>query len=159
VPLISEPDLPWLCAAADLASRARSPVLRESRNREIELVPDPELPGRLVGEFTQLWRGLAIIGANEDQARPVIHAALLGGIPKQRRNALGVLLADEGGVRTMQVAVRTRTPETTIRRSLEDLAALGVVDSDQGEREAYRANYWAPTEDTHRQWAVLQTGT
>jgi hypothetical protein len=157
VPKIHKPDLAWLCAAADLASRARSPVIRESRNREIELVPEPELPARLVGEFTQLWRGLALIGANEDQARTVIHAALLGGIPKQRRNALGVLLADEGGVRTVQVAVPTRTPEATIRRSLEDLAALGVVDSDQGEREVWRADYWAPTEDTRRLWAALQT--
>lgn len=156
VPLISDPDLAWLCAAADLASRARSPVLRESRNREIELVPEPELPARLVGEFTQLWRGLATIGATEDQARTVIHAALLGGIPKQRRNALVGLLADEGGVRTVQVAVRTRTPEATIRRSLEDLAALGVVDSDQGEREVWRADYWAPNDDARRQWAIIQ---
>jgi len=156
VPLISEPDLAWLCAAADLASRARSPVLRESRNREIELVPDPELPARLVGEFTQLWRGLALIGATEDQAREVIHAALNGGIPKQRRMALAVLLDDEGGVRTVQVAVRTRTPESTIRRSLEDLAALGVVDSDQGDREAWRADYWSPTEATRTLWLQIK---
>jgi hypothetical protein len=156
VPKIHKPDLDWLCAAADLASRARSPVLCESRNREIELVPEPELPARLVGEFTQLWRGLALIGATEEQARQVIHAALLGGIPKQRRIALLVLLNDHGGVRTVQVAARTRTPETTIRRSLEDLAALGLVDSDQGEREVWRADYWAPTSTTRALWVVIE---
>jgi len=33
-------------------------------------------------------------------------------------------------------------PTGAIWRSLQDLAALGVVDFDQGEREVWRADYW-----------------
>ena len=108
---LSEANIAWLVAAADLASHARSPVLRDSRSRDIELVPEPELPARLVGEFSQLHQGLKLIGADPDHSMQVIRAAVLGGIPKQRRNALLALLADDGGVRTVQVAARTRTPE------------------------------------------------
>ena len=50
---------------ADLVSRARSPVIRDSYRREIELVPDSEAPGRIVGALARILTGLRLIGVEE----------------------------------------------------------------------------------------------
>jgi hypothetical protein len=152
---ISAPDSEWLIAAADLASRARSAVPRDSRTRDIELVPDPELPARLMGEFSSLWRGMGLIGASRAQAQALILGALLGGIPKVRRRALLVLLEGEQWTHTVQVVARIRTPQTTVHHVLEDLAAIGVIDSNAGTGPVWSAQSWAPTPQTRQLWTDL----
>jgi hypothetical protein len=149
----------WLVAAADFASRARSPVLRDQRTREIELVPEPELPARLVGEFSQLWNGLTIIGATDAQTRQVILAAALGGIPKLRRHALLALLDAGEPLRTAQVMVRMRTPEQTTRRALDELAALCVIDAEVASVNYGQTVTWSVTPQTGRHWDRLTLPT
>jgi hypothetical protein len=154
-PPIDQHDQDWLCASADFGSRARSPVLRDPRTRDISLVPEPELPARLVGEFRQLWCGLVMIGADLTQARELIRAATLGGIPKLRRKALVALLGADGWTRTPQVSVRTRTPDSTTQSALEDLCALGMVDSDAGDGPIWSARMWAPADATRANWGAI----
>ena len=48
-PPITPADTSRLVDLANLVSRARSPVVRDRYRREIELVPDSEAPGRIVG--------------------------------------------------------------------------------------------------------------
>jgi hypothetical protein len=102
-------------------------IVRDPRNREIELAPEPEVPARLGQELHQLWQGLSRIGANRQQVHNVVRSAALGSIPKQRRLALNALLGSCEPLGTAQVAVRTGTPESSIPGPLEDLATLGVI--------------------------------
>jgi hypothetical protein len=152
-PQISEADQNMLIAAANFGSAARSVVVRGGWPRDIQLVPEPELPGRLVKELKQLWRGLAIIGADPDQARAVIRAATMGGIPKTRRNVLLALLAADGSLHTSQICVRTRMPEPTTREALEDLYALGLIDAAD---QQLQHTTWSATNETRQQWKQIQ---
>ena len=58
-PPITPADTKRLVDLADLVSRARSPVVRDRYRREIELVPDSEAPGRIVGALARTLTGLA----------------------------------------------------------------------------------------------------
>ena len=154
VPLDSE-DIDWLVAAVTLAAHARSPIIRDTHSREIDLTPEPESPARLAGEAHQLQQGLSAIGVSPQQSRKVIRSALLGSIPKQRRLALAALLDADEPLRTGQVAVRTRTPDSSIRRQLEDLAALGVIECNNAAYGGWETRFWTPTAGTRQLWAVM----
>jgi hypothetical protein len=155
---IPQADRHLLIAAADLGSRARSSVVRDTRTRDISLVHEAELPARLVGELSQLWRGLHLIGADRCDARAQLRAATIGGIPKTRRTALLALVKVEGWSTTAQVSARTRSPSSTTQVVLEDLAALGLVDSDAGDGPMWTARIWAPTTWARERWAGVNDG-
>jgi hypothetical protein len=64
-PPLGAADSERLVDLADLVSGARSPVIRDKYRREIELVPDSEAPGRVVGALARLLTGLRLIGVVE----------------------------------------------------------------------------------------------
>lgn len=156
---ITEADTDRLVAAADLACLARSPVVRDRYSGDVELIPAAEVPGRLAGEFAQLLRGLGMIGAAEPAMWRVMQAAVLGCIPSIRRRVLRVLLDDESGLRTAQVAVRLRIPTRTVRRTLDDLAVHGVLDVDGDMNDERGSLWWSTSPATRRQWAAIIGGT
>ena len=57
MPPTSDDDEHRLVALTTLVARARSAVVRDSYRREIELVPDAEAPGRLIGALGRLLTG------------------------------------------------------------------------------------------------------
>jgi len=152
---ISDADEDRLVAAADFAALARSAVLRDPNRRDIDLIPQPEAPGRLAGEFAQLWRGLTLIGAEPPDAWRVIRAATLGCIPSMRRRVILALVDTEGRLSTGQVALRMRAPTTTVRRALEELAAHGVVDVEGDEGDGRGTAYWGASPWAREHWSVV----
>ena len=64
-----------LVRLADLATRCRSPVERDSRDREVELVPQPEAVGRLQAVLVQLMRGAWTIGMSDDDVGPLLRGS------------------------------------------------------------------------------------
>jgi hypothetical protein len=74
-PLLEPPnvqDEDMLAALAELAATARSPVLRDTyRDREIELVPQSEGPGRIVRQFHKLMTCLEAMGLGARDVREV----------------------------------------------------------------------------------------
>jgi len=122
---VSGADAEFLIAAANLGSRARSSVMRE--RGEIDLVPEPESPTRLVTQLERLWLGASQIGATGEQARQVIRAAILGGIPQQRQRALLALLQIDHPAHLNQIAVAARLPTNAAHRAVEDLGYLGIL--------------------------------
>lgn len=150
-----ESDVEWLAAAANLAAQARSPVLRDPRSQEIELTPEPESPARLAGELHQLQQGLHRIGSKSGRARSVLRAAVLGSIPKQRRLTLLTLLDSPEPLYPAQIAARTQTPEVSIRRPLEDLAALKIIEHHHPQQGWWANQHWTPTAATRQQWATV----
>ena len=65
--VLSAEDGERLIVLVDLATRCRSAVERDGRDREIELVPQAEALGRLQAVFTQIVRGLRVAGVSDGE--------------------------------------------------------------------------------------------
>jgi Bifunctional DNA primase/polymerase, N-terminal len=125
-PPLTETDTDRLVSLADLVSRARSPVVRDNYRREVELVPDSEAPGRVVGALARLLTGLRIIGVDDSEAWRITVKTGLDSMPAARRRALELLLGRESAT-TTEIAVVLGLPNSTSHRVLEDLAAHGAI--------------------------------
>ena len=122
-----EGDAERLVNLAVLVARCRSAVERDGHSREVELIPEPEAPARLVIVLNHLLAGLLSLGADRDTAWSVVSAAALDSIPALRRKAMSVLLAAKGEVRLSQVAEMIGYPQKTTERTLDDLVAHKVA--------------------------------
>ena len=50
-----------IVALACFCAHARCPVDRDYRTRNVQYIPEPEGPGRLVKQFTQIGKGLSLV--------------------------------------------------------------------------------------------------
>lgn len=133
-----------------LVARSRSSVERDGYNREIELIPDAEMPGRLARALAQLFAGLGAIGVTPAEKRRLLRKTALDCLPSTRRHTLELLATETGVVNTTVIAGRLGYPTVSARRTLEDLAAHGVVTRTPG--GAGKADLWALSEWTQRRW-------
>ena len=123
----SEDSAARMAALATLVARARSAVERDSYKREIELIPDSEMPGRLACSLKCLFHGLQNIGVADKEAWRLIGKVGLDCIPDVRRKALTCLNKQNQPITTKAVAQALAYPWTTVRRVLEDLTGHGLV--------------------------------
>ena len=130
----TEAETERLIALATFVVRARSAVERDGYSREIELVPGPEAPTRLVIVLDRLLGGLDALGCDRADAFRVVTKAALDSVPALRFAVLDVLHAADN-LDTNVIAEAVRHPSTTTRRALEDLTAHGLVDRRRGENE------------------------
>lgn len=126
-PPLTAADTDRLVSLAVLVAQARSPVVRDGYRREIELVPDTEAPGRVVGALARLLTGLRMIGVDEAEAWRVTAKTGLDSMPAARRLALEYLLLVEDSATTTRIATVLGLPNPTAHRVLEDLAAHAVI--------------------------------
>ena len=132
-----------LILLADLGARCRSAVVRGGGHAdEITQVPHAEEIPRLLGELGQLSAGLSVIGVGDDERRGLLAKCALDAMSSMRRRVIEVLLAATGDCRTTTVAARCRVPATSIRRHLQDLCALGVIELTGTEPETWQAGTW-----------------
>jgi hypothetical protein len=109
--------------------RARTAVERDRTTREIELIPEPEAPARLIVVLARMLAGLDSIGLERQLAWRVLTKIGLDSVPALRLQ----LIAELAGLRTdettttFQLANRLEYPKTTTKRALEDLAAHRLV--------------------------------
>jgi hypothetical protein len=132
-----------LVSLAVLAVRCRSAVERDGRDRDIELIPDPEAPTRLVVQLARLLAGLRRIGAEDDQAWRIVRKVALDSIPDLRRNVLEQVAAGEQA--TTAIAEACDYPTTTVRRACEDLAAHHIItrkSGGSGKSDTWLASPW-----------------
>jgi hypothetical protein len=133
-----------LIRLAALVVRGRSAVERDGYSREIELVPDPEAPTRLIIVLDRLLAGLDAIGADRDRALQIVTKVALDSIPAIRHACLRALEPyDE--LDTNQVATAVRYPAATVRRTLEDLTAHGLVECER-QQAANKPHQWRLSE-------------
>jgi hypothetical protein len=111
---------------AVFVARARSAVERDGYSRDIELIPGPESPARLVQALANLLAGLDVVGVPRKAAWQVVAKAARDSVPALRLEALAEL-ADGEEQGTPAVAAALGYPTQTTRRTLEDLAAYGLV--------------------------------
>lgn len=138
-----------LAALADLISRARSGVVRDRYGRELTLAPEPEAPARLAKQLAGLAVGHALLRRShgvEDSDYAFIFRVALDCLPSVRLQVIETLKGTAEFLTTSQVAAHIGYPTTTARRSLEDLAALGIVAIRKAERSG-QADNWQLTDE------------
>ncbi len=151
----SDEDQERLIELAILVCRARSAVERDSYTRDIELIPPPEAPTRLVVVLRRLLDGLNQIGVPTEHAWQEISKTALDSIPAIRLQSLLHLHAT-GPAETPTIAQALDYPTQTTRRALEDLTAHGLIDRTiRG--EGRRADTWAISDFTETKIATIST--
>jgi len=125
----------WLVdKVAHLASfvvKARSGIIRESyHTREIEQIPDPELPTRLAKQLITLATAFSLMnnGQFTEDDYSLIYKIGLDSLPAKRKLTIEALLKQEDYLETSEFAIAIGYPTNTTRRILEDLQGLQLID-------------------------------
>jgi hypothetical protein len=139
-----------LVRLATLAVRCRSAVERDGYSREIIRIPDAEAPGRLALVLRRLLDALAVVGCDEPMAWQVVTKVALDSMEATRRAAVEYVLAAPGPVTVMVVGETLGYPTSTTRRTLEDLAAHGMVVRQS--RGQGKADLWEPSDFLRDRW-------
>ena len=117
-----------LITLAMLGAVCRSTVVRDSYKHDtIELVPSTERPPRLFAQLRQLHAGMLAIGTPPSEVWRLLAEVALGGIHRDRRRVIEVLVDESIDSTTSTIGGRIGLPVTTTRRHLEHLRAVGVV--------------------------------
>lgn len=139
-----------LASLATYVCRARSAVIRDGYKQEITYIPVPEGPARLAKQLNTLVRGLAIVkGEAEVSDASFEEVAQIGMdcIPPPRRQALDTLIEVKGEMETHGVSEKTGYPVNSVRRILEELMAIGLV-----QRTLNDNTYWWTLSEEALQW-------
>jgi DNA-binding transcriptional ArsR family regulator len=150
-PTLPAHDQQALIALATLATRCRTPVERDAHSREIELILDAEAPARLALSLTRLYGGMMAIGVDEQVAKALLLKVGLDCMPALRRKIFALLVTDGEKFETQEVADALGYPPPTARRTLEDLAAHGIVSRHTGEGKSHRWNISDMAYELYRQ--------
>jgi DNA-binding MarR family transcriptional regulator len=155
---LSDEDEGRLIALSTLVVRARSAVERDSyHSRDIELIPAPEAPTRLIVVLKRLLDGLDAIGCDREEAWDVVIRSALDSMPAIRRSVLDLLIDQEAAESTSQIAEALGYPTTTTKRALEDLTAHGLVSrTSQGQG---KADLWELAPWARKQYAAVRNLT
>jgi len=137
-----------LAALADFISRARSGVVRERYSRDLTLAPEPEAPARLAKQLASLAVGHAMIREADVEFADYafVYRVALDCLPQVRLQTIDALEGESDYIASKQVAAKIGYPTTTARRTLEDLAALGIVAVSKAEKQG-QADNWQLTEE------------
>lgn len=124
-----------LAALTDLATAARSAVIRDGYKRTIELIPEAEGTGRMAKQFMAILCALAVV---RDATTPnlsdyaLIYRLALDSIPHLRRKVLVVLNNATDYLSTSAIAEIVSYPTNSVRFALEELHGFGLVDISKG---------------------------
>jgi hypothetical protein len=143
VPTLTDSEKDWRAGVADIAALGRSAVERDSYRRDITRVLKPESPGRLAGALGQLFRALRAIGCHPDEARRLIREVAVDCMPDDRARLLHKLAGSTSdlAVGQMRAGEAVIHPETAIRRALEEMECLQMVERtklDRNSREGWK---------------------
>ena len=141
VPTLRRKGVAYVAEVADLVTRARSPVIRHGYTRDIEDTPEPEMPARFARQLAALACGIALVRGHRTVTKTDLRLISRVGancLPPGRGTVLRAMTGIATVLRLEQIAhaVEVRQTarglpapsDTAIRRTLEDLHALGVLE-------------------------------
>jgi hypothetical protein len=164
---LSDRELARIIKIAEVASRARSSVLRDSFTREIMGLSENERSTRISKALRQLYVGMEAIGVEEDREDgsgrwAVLEKVAMDCMPGLRRLVVEMcwrkkLLKERGegdGIEVVgakEVQIRARTSKQAVLRAIEDLEVHGCV----GVEVISGAKFCALSE---RMWSDMRKG-
>jgi len=109
--------------------KARSGVIRDGySSREIELIPDAELPTRLAKQLITMESAFELIGdGTPEENYELIYKIGMDTMPLKRKRTLETLLMSDKPLETADIATTIGYPTNTTRRILEELHGLGLA--------------------------------
>lgn len=117
-------------ALAQLCARGRSGVLRDRFNKhEIAGVTRAALGPRIANTLAQLMRGMERAGCASDEITRVLCQCAMDSMPGARALALRYMREDRHDIH--ELAEMIRISKGTMKRTLEDLKAHGLAESDR----------------------------
>jgi Bifunctional DNA primase/polymerase, N-terminal len=122
-----------LVKAADIVTYARTGVERDYRGEVID-AHAPEMPTRFAKQLAQLVRGAVAIGMSVDDAMHLAIRCARDSIPPLRREILLDIAANPGS-RPREAHRRIGRPRHTVRRELEALYMLRLLQCDETDEE------------------------
>lgn len=136
VPKMSEELKIELIELSELSTRARSPIDRDWRSstKEMTFVHDPEMPTRFATQLITIGRGLMVLDDTDQlipESKNILYKIALDSISKTRRLVLQELTKYTSSD-TASIATKLNYPTNSVRRWLEDLNALEMVDRSKG---------------------------
>ena len=100
----------------------RSSVIRDGHSRDVEIVPETEVPTRIAKNFQQLQKGFRAIGLDENATRQLLVRVGLDSIPLVRGKILRTLI--EGPRSTLQLSEEiVGYSRTKLQRHMEEVKA------------------------------------
>lgn len=133
-----------LIAMAQVISRVRSTVVRDSYSKEIVSTASKEGPTRLSVTLGQLLVGIERLGVDTERAWQTVGRVALDTLPPRRevviraiggdRGSAGAWRPDGGEDRTAtieEISEIAKISKAVVRRDVEDLQRLGVVEVEQ----------------------------
>jgi hypothetical protein len=142
-----------LVALATLAATCRSAVERDPYTREIAQVYQSESPARLAKVLARLLGGMLAIGVEPDAAWKTLTKVGLDCMPTLRRLAFDWLIVRPDPVTTDAIASAVGYPPSTMRRTLQDLAAHGVLVEGTGGKSG-KSSEWSVSEQARELYAA-----
>ncbi len=133
-----------LISLANFAIQCRTSVQRDPYKHEILGVSDPEAPGRFVTAIQQVFQGMLLVGVKEEEAWRVTCRIAMDSMPALRLRVIQALSThrkDGISYETAEMAAHLKYPLTPVRRCLEDLEALNMMERDaNGKSHTWRMN-------------------
>ena len=124
-----------LVNSADVVTRARTGVEVDYQGNVID-AHELEMPTRIVKQLVLIFRGALSIGIDRNQAMALALRCARDSIPPIRLNVLNDLADNEpDNCRVAAIANRLRRPWSTIRRTLDALYVLNMVNVAEIEEE------------------------
>jgi hypothetical protein len=117
-----------LVTLADIVTRARSGVARDGYSRELLYLPEPEAPTRFAKQIAQLTAALLVIGVDETGAWRLARKIGWDSVPAVRCQVIELLSRRFEPATYAELQYRTGLPESTVKRVVEDLVALGLAE-------------------------------
>lgn len=150
-PPVPEMDESWtklMAAAAEQVAVLRTTVARDRRG-EISNYPSPEVPTRLSKQMTCLAKGIAMAREKAEVTEGEVKLAMqcgFGAISRSRMTLLRYLLSQYPyGVNIAKMIQDMKLPQSTIRRWVEDLYVLKVLDRTKPDTKATTPWDWVLT--------------
>jgi hypothetical protein len=130
---LSEDEIDKLIKAADIVTCARTGVERDYKGEVID-AHAPEMPTRFAKQLTQLIRGAVAIGVSKTEAMRLAIRCARDSIPPLRREIL-LDIAAHPESQPPEVHRRIGRPRNTVRRELEALYMLRLLQCDEEDEE------------------------
>jgi len=125
---ISDEEADRIDRVISLAVKLRGAVERDRFHREIQAIYGAEGTARIGLTLERLLAGLDTLGVTRSKALEIVEAIALDSVPPARRNAYEHLRSSTSlDETTSKIAAVLGLPTVTVRRTLEDLAAYGLI--------------------------------
>jgi hypothetical protein len=139
---ITESEVEWLDKIVSLVVRLRAFVERDRQTREIAALHGIEGTARMGLQLERLLAGLDVLGVERETALAVTESVALDSVPPLRRAAFEQLRdGGKAALETKEISEALGLPTSTVRRTLEDLAAYHLI-----ERETQgpgKSDFWS----------------